>query len=145
MRNIEEEPRNMKKTEQKQSGVLPNLINSRPSIPHPTITHRQIEDEKVNTTNRRHVAIILPTYCEAENIADIIHAIENLKLNSTLLVINDSSPDETKNIVCNLKEKNKNILLLQRPHKMGLGTAITDGFRFLLALPKPPKSFFRTK
>jgi dolichol-phosphate mannosyltransferase len=85
------------------------------------------------------VAIILPTYCEAENIADIIHAIENLKLNSTLLVVDDSSPDETQTIVRKLKEKNKNIILLKRPHKMGLGTAITDGFRFLLSLPEPPK------
>ena len=84
------------------------------------------------------MAIILPTYCEAENIADIIHAIENLKLNSTILVIDDSSPDETKNIVGKLREKYKNIFLLKRPHKMGLGTAITDGFRFLLSLPKPP-------
>ena len=88
-------------------------------------------------TNPR-VAIILPTYCEAENITDIIHAIENLKLNSTILVIDDSSPDETKNIVGKLREKYKNIFLLKRPHKMGLGTAITDGFRFLLSLPKPP-------
>lgn len=84
------------------------------------------------------VAIILPTYCEAENIADIIHAIETLNIDSTLLVIDDSSPDETRDIVRGLKEKHTNIMLLERPHKMGLGTAITDGFRFLLALPKPP-------
>ena len=85
-----------------------------------------------------HVGIILPTYCEAENIADIIHAIESLKINSTLLVVDDSSPDETQNIVCKLEENYKNIFLLKRPHKMGLGTAITDGFRFLLSLPEPP-------
>jgi dolichol-phosphate mannosyltransferase len=84
------------------------------------------------------VAIILPTYCEAENIGDIIHAIENLNLNSTILVVDDSSPDETQNIIAKLREKYENILLLKRPHKMGLGTAITDGFRFLLSLPKPP-------
>jgi dolichol-phosphate mannosyltransferase len=83
-------------------------------------------------------AVILPTYCEAENIADIINAIESLKLNSTILVIDDSSPDETQNVVEKLKEKYKNILLLKRPYKMGLGTAITDGFRFLLSLPEPP-------
>ncbi|MCW4016296.1 MAG: polyprenol monophosphomannose synthase [Candidatus Bathyarchaeota archaeon] len=92
----------------------------------------------MNPQEGHHVAIILPTYCEAENIADLIQAIENLNLNSTLLVIDDSSPDNTKNIVKKLKEKNQNILILNRSHKMGLGTAITDGFRFLLALPKPP-------
>ncbi len=84
------------------------------------------------------VAIILPTYCEAENIADIIHAIESLELNSILLVVDDSSPDETQNIVCELQEEYKNIFLLKRAQKMGLGTAITDAFRFLLSLPEPP-------
>ena len=92
-----------------------------------------VESEGVNR-----VAIILPTYCEAENIADIIHAIETLNIDPTLLVIDDSSPDETKDIVSNIQETNSNLYLLQRPHKMGLGTAITDGFRYLLALPKPP-------
>jgi len=85
------------------------------------------------------VAIILPTYCEAENIADIIHTIENLKLDSTLVVIDDSSPDGTQNIVRELKRRYKNIKLLSRPRKMGLGTAIRDGFHFLLSLPKQPK------
>jgi len=93
---------------------------------------------KAGTDTNPHVAIILPTYCEAENIEDIIDEIENLKLNSTILVIDDSSPDETKNIVGKLRDKHKNIFLLKRPYKMGLGTAITDGFRFLLSLPKPP-------
>jgi dolichol-phosphate mannosyltransferase len=86
-----------------------------------------------------HVAIILPTYCEAENIADIIHTIENLRLNSTLVVIDDSSSDGTQNIVRNLKESYENIVLLSRPRKIGLGTAIRDGFHFLISLPKPPK------
>jgi dolichol-phosphate mannosyltransferase len=85
------------------------------------------------------VAIILPTYCEAGNIADIIHTIENLRLNSTLVVIDDASPDGTQSIVKELKLKYRNIILLNRPRKMGLGTAIRDGFRFLLSLPRQPK------
>ena len=91
------------------------------------------------TDSSARVAIILPTYCEAENIADIINAIENLQLDSTILVIDDSSPDATENIVEKLREKYSNILFMKRPQKMGLGTAITDGFRYLLSLPEPPK------
>jgi len=85
------------------------------------------------------VAIILPTYCEAENIGDIIRAIKELRVDSTLLVIDDSSPDETQSIVKRLKEEYKNIILLSRPSKTGLGTAIIDGFRLLLSQPNPPK------
>lgn len=85
------------------------------------------------------VAIILPTYCEAENIGDIIRAIKELRVDSTLLVIDDSSPDETQSIVKRLKEEYKNIILFGRPSKTGLGTAIIDGFRLLLSQPNPPK------
>jgi dolichol-phosphate mannosyltransferase len=85
------------------------------------------------------IAIILPTYCEAENIGDIVCAIKELHLGSTLLVIDDSSPDETQNIVKRLKEEYENIILFSRPSKTGLGTAIIDGFRLLLSQPKPPE------
>lgn len=83
-----------------------------------------------------HVAIILPTYCEAENIEHLITTIRNLKINSTILVIDDSSPDGTGEIVTKLQEKHPNVVLLSRRKKTGLGTAITDGFRFILSLPK---------
>jgi len=85
------------------------------------------------------VAVISPTYCEAENIGSLIQTIEDLNINSTLLVIDDSSPDETQNIVEKLKEKYGNLLLLKRPRKMGLGTAIRDGFELLMSNPNPPK------
>jgi dolichol-phosphate mannosyltransferase len=85
------------------------------------------------------VAVISPTYCEAENIDGLIQTIEGLNLNSVLLVIDDSSPDETQSIVEKLNEKYGNIILLKRPRKMGLGTAIRDGFELLLSQPTPPK------
>jgi len=85
------------------------------------------------------VAIILPTYNEAENIENLIRTIESLRLNSMIVVIDDSSPDGTADIVKNLQQTCKNIVLLSRPSKMGLGTAIRDGFSFLLQLPKQPE------
>ena len=91
---------------------------------------------------RYEIGIILPTYGEAENIGRLIEDIEDLSLDSTILVIDDSSPDETANIV---KEKQKtytNIVLCNRPKKSGLGSAITDGFRFFLNDVNPPKYVF---
>ncbi|MCJ7762040.1 polyprenol monophosphomannose synthase [Candidatus Bathyarchaeota archaeon] len=85
------------------------------------------------------VGVISPTYCEAENIGGLIQTIESLNLNSVLLIIDDSSPDETRGIVEKLNEKYGNILLLTRPRKMGLGTAIRDGFELLMSQPNPPK------
>jgi dolichol-phosphate mannosyltransferase len=84
------------------------------------------------------VGVILPTYREAENIEKLIAEIENLPLNASILVIDDSSPDKTAEIVNNLQKKYGNILLCARPQKSGLGTAITDGFKIFLSLEKPP-------
>lgn len=85
------------------------------------------------------IGVILPTYCEAQNIGRLIHEIEGLNLNASLLVIDDSSIDGTAEIVRKLQEVYGNILLFIRPKKLGLGTAITDGFKIFLSLPHPPK------
>lgn len=85
------------------------------------------------------VGVILPTYCEAQNIEKLIHEIESLNLDVSILVIDDSSVDGTAEIVRNLQKKYDNILLFVRPKKLGLGTAITDGFKIFMSLPNPPK------
>ncbi len=85
------------------------------------------------------IGIILPTYREEENISKLIEAIENLKIDASILVIDDSSPDGTAEIVKEKQCKYNNIRLMIRPKKSGLGTAITDGFRFFLSLKQMPK------
>lgn len=85
------------------------------------------------------IGIILPTYCEAATIGKLIREIENLNLDFSILVIDDSSPDGTANIVRNFQRKYDNVLLFARPKKFGLGTAITDGFKIFLSLKNPPK------
>ena len=85
------------------------------------------------------VGVILPTYREAENIANLIEDIENLPLNTSILVIDDSSPDKTAEVVKNLQKKYGNISLCVRSKKSGLGTAITDGFKIFLSSKFPPK------
>jgi dolichol-phosphate mannosyltransferase len=91
------------------------------------------------TKDGAEVGIILPTYREAENISKLIDDIESLKLNSTILVIDDSSPDKTAETVQGKQNKYGNILLCLRPKKGGLGTAITEGFTFFLNSKLPPK------
>jgi dolichol-phosphate mannosyltransferase len=85
------------------------------------------------------VGVILPTYCEAENIAKLIDEIEGLDLNLSILLIDDSSPDNTADFVRSLQSKYNNILICVRPRKSGLGTAITDGFKIFLSIKNPPK------
>ncbi|MBS7615808.1 polyprenol monophosphomannose synthase [Candidatus Bathyarchaeota archaeon] len=84
-------------------------------------------------------AILLPTYCEAENIEKIISVIEKLEIKTRIIVIDDSSPDGTGRIVKALQRKHKNITLLTRSLKSGLGTAITYGFRYVVSSKNPPE------
>lgn len=98
--------------------------------------HKEAEGELQDATT---VAILLPTYCEAENIESLIKKLQKLKFNLTITVIDDSSPDGTANIVKRLQNEYDNILLLVRPSKLGLGTAITDGFHLLLSQKNKPR------
>ena len=95
-----------------------------------------------NPMKSSEIGVILPTYREAENIAKLIDDIENLKLNASILVIDDSSPDGTANIVKKKQSQYPNIQLHVRPKKTGLGTAITDGFKIFLSAKQPPKYVF---
>ena len=85
------------------------------------------------------VGVLLATYCEATNIERLIVEIEGLPINSLILVVDDSSPDGTADLVNRLQKKYPNILLTVRQGKFGLGTAITDGFKTFLSLKNPPK------
>ncbi len=95
-----------------------------------------------NAAHGGEIGVILPTYREAENISRLIDDIESLNLDSTILVIDDSSPDQTAEIVQKKQSKYRNILLCVRPKKSGLGTAITDGFKLFLNSKSPPKYIF---
>lgn len=96
----------------------------------------------IGTPVESEIGVILPTYGEAENIANIIEDIEQLNLSTQILVIDDSSPDGTADIVKEKQKKYPNVLLLNRPRKSGLGTAITDGFKIYLSTQNPPKYVF---
>ena len=93
---------------------------------------------ETDSQNGQIVAVVLPTYCEVENIESLIREIQELKLNLLITVIDDSSPDGTAEIVKKLQKEYNNILLFVRPQKHGLGTAIITAFRSLLSLKNQP-------
>jgi dolichol-phosphate mannosyltransferase len=76
--------------------------------------------------------VIIPTYKEKENIEPIIRAISSLDTKFDILVIDDNSPDGTADIVKNLSSSLPNLHLIERPGKMGLGTAYITGFKWAL-------------
>jgi len=77
--------------------------------------------------------IVTPTYNERENIAALIAAIMKLDLGLQVLVVDDHSPDGTGDVVRELAARHPGIGLLERPGKLGLGTAYVQGFTRALA------------
>jgi dolichol-phosphate mannosyltransferase len=76
--------------------------------------------------------VIIPTYRERENIEALIGAISSLDIPFDILIVDDNSPDGTAGIVKNLQQNHSNLHLIERPGKMGLGTAYIAGFRFAI-------------
>ena len=77
--------------------------------------------------------IIIPTYNEKENIANIIREILSLEKSFHILIVDDGSPDGTANIVKNLqKEFSNRVHIEERIGKLGLGTAYIHGFKWAL-------------
>ena len=74
--------------------------------------------------------VIIPTYNEKENISDIIGKVISLPGDFHVLVIDDGSPDGTAQIVKGLASER--VHLIERPGKLGLGTAYLTGFRWAL-------------
>ena len=77
--------------------------------------------------------VIIPTYNEIENIAQIIEAVLELPECFHVLIVDDNSPDGTAAVVEQLQAEYSGLHLLKREGKNGLGTAYVDGFKWALA------------
>ena len=77
-----------------------------------------------------HTLIIIATYNERENIVPLVDQIIKMSNQFDVLVIDDNSPDGTAAAVKEKFGESRQVHLLERPRKMGLGTAYTEGFRY---------------
>ncbi|MBI2546781.1 polyprenol monophosphomannose synthase [Candidatus Woesearchaeota archaeon] len=95
--------------------------------------------------------IVLPTYNEAQNITALLDAIFNEEQQHRkfhfrcyrlmVLVVDDSSPDGTADIVRGYQQKNPAVHLLLRTKKEGLGAAYIAGMLHALSALKPDVLF----
>ena len=77
-------------------------------------------------------SVIIPTYNEKENIATVIARVEALEIPIDILIIDDNSPDGTADLVKEIHKTHPGLHLIERPGKLGLGTAYVRGFRWAL-------------
>jgi dolichol-phosphate mannosyltransferase len=81
---------------------------------------------------KQNIIIIIPTYNEAENIANLINEVFSLNLNPSVLIIDDNSPDRTRQEVEKLMDRYPSLYLITRKKKLGLASAYKEGFKFAL-------------
>ncbi len=77
--------------------------------------------------------VIHPTYNEIENITRIIPVVLSQDPCIEVLVVDDNSPDGTAAAVKEMMKTEPRIHILERPGKMGLGTAYVAGFKYAIA------------
>ena len=76
--------------------------------------------------------IVTPTYNERKNIRELVSTLFELNPDFHILVVDDSSPDGTAEIVEELQADYANLHLLSRNEKTGLGSAYIAGFNYAL-------------
>jgi dolichol-phosphate mannosyltransferase len=76
--------------------------------------------------------VIIPTYNEMENLPRMLDRIDATGLGLDVLVVDDGSPDGTGKWVQEQLPKRKNLHLIQREGKQGLGSAYVRGFRYAI-------------
>ncbi|MFA4930935.1 MAG: polyprenol monophosphomannose synthase [Patescibacteria group bacterium] len=91
-----------------------------------------MESQTPQVSNQKRKIVIIPTYNERDNIVDLIEEIFQFVPDITVLVIDDNSPDQTAFYVKKLQSAYQRLKLIERPGKLGLGTAYKLGFKYAL-------------
>jgi dolichol-phosphate mannosyltransferase len=77
--------------------------------------------------------VIIPTYLEAENIADVLGQVRAAVPDADILVVDDASPDGTADLARSAGSDLGNVDVLARPGKGGLAGAYRAGFQHAFA------------
>lgn len=74
--------------------------------------------------------VIIPTYNEVENLELLVRTIHEYDQDSSILIIEDNSPDGTGQVADRLKSTLPRIDVIHRSGKLGLGTAHVLGLNY---------------
>lgn len=94
------------------------------------VDSRPVSECGVSAALSCRVAVVVPTYNEAENLPELSGRLFALGLDDLrLYIVDDSSPDGTADVARKLSEEyDGRIEVISRSGKLGLGTAYTTGF-----------------
>lgn len=79
------------------------------------------------------ISILMPAYNEEQNIEKVVRkcikTLDNLKIKGEVVVTNDGSTDNTKNILDKLKKEITNLVVVDHEKNMGYGEALYDAIK----------------
>ncbi len=73
--------------------------------------------------------VVLPTYNEVENLPVVLEKLLAMDI-CDVLVVDDNSTDGTRDVARRWMERSRRVHMLERPGKLGLGTAYIAGFKW---------------
>ncbi|MEO6467526.1 MAG: polyprenol monophosphomannose synthase [Acidimicrobiia bacterium] len=101
----------------------PAMTIERPSAP-------RLQAVGSETVSPPRVLVVIPTYCERNNIRRVLARVRAAVPRADILVVDDNSPDGTAEIVDSARDRMGNIRTLRRESKDGLGAAYRAGFSY---------------
>lgn len=79
------------------------------------------------------LSLVIPTYNEKDNIKILIDKLlcefSDNSIKGEIIVVDDNSPDGTGEVVRKISSKLSNVKLVSRPGKLGLSSAVLDGWK----------------
>ena len=80
------------------------------------------------------VSLVIPTYDEAGNIADLLRRLSSVltasEMGFELIVVDDDSPDGTWRVAADLTDEIPGLVVLRRKEASGLATAVIGGWSY---------------
>ena len=83
-------------------------------------------------SNNKRVLVFSATYNEIENIRELINGIQKYLPNTSILIIDDNSPDKTQEVIKELKKNHNSLFLIERERKLGLDSAHKTAFKYAI-------------
>jgi len=87
---------------------------------------------KENGGGRMSAVVIIPTYNERDNLAELTKRLMNIGVPLDILFVDDGSPDGTGDLAEDLAIRFPNVSVIHRGRKLGYACAVVEGFRAAL-------------
>ncbi|MCW4001029.1 MAG: polyprenol monophosphomannose synthase [Candidatus Bathyarchaeota archaeon] len=95
---------------------------------------------EANTSSSMKVGVAIPTYNEKANLAPLIENLsrvfEAAGVALRIVIVDDNSPDGTGELADSIAQKRRNVSVIHRSGKLGLGSAYKAAFKLLLNDPQ---------